>query len=75
MTPDLNEMLGRIDERTRNIDSKLDTHITAFNTHLVNDQESFEKMAIKQGGTDVKMAFYAGGLAILVIVLKALKVL
>jgi len=70
VSQDLNEMIGRIDERTKNIDEKLDTHIHMYNGHVASNELDFKKAWAKQGSLDTKVAFYAGGIAVLVVLLK-----
>ena len=40
--------------------------------HIVSDEAQFTKIREKQAGTDVRMAYYAGGLAVIGILLKLL---
>lgn len=68
----LSELLGRIDERTKNMDSKLDTHIKSFNDHVLSDKDEFKTIKDGQSNIKVSMAYYAGGLVVFGIVLKIL---
>ena len=43
-----------------------------FKEHLTLDSQQFDSIKQKQSGTDVKMAYYAGGLAVIGIILKLL---
>lgn len=53
---DTNELLARIDERTKNIEKKLDSHMEVFKEHVKDDA----RLSKRLDGIDIKLASWAG---------------
>ena len=50
------ELLARIDERTKNIDAKLDTHIGTMAGHILDDKKEWERIDV----VNLKIAKWTG---------------
>ena len=53
---DNNELLARIDERTKNIDEKLDTQTTIIKEHIIEDKKQWERI----DGVKLQIAKWTG---------------
>lgn len=69
----LNSMDKNIALLTQSSQAQVETfkaHVINFQNHLVEDNHTNKEISEKISNTDIKMAFYAGGLAVIALILK-----